>query len=567
MIAQALTAVVSMLAGRVWEGSPAESTTAKILGFGGKTAAGVAVDEDRALTHSAVWKAVNLISNTLAKVSMHVLKDDGSNGWVRDREHFAYRLIRRKPNPYMVASQFRRTIQAHALLWGNGYAAIFRDDATGRPLEMYPLSPACTRPSSINGRRVYLTRMGGQPQVLREEDVLHIRGLSWDGFAGYNTTEYAKESIGAGLAAREFGARFFGQGAKSSGILHVPGQLDENEEKRLRKSFNEEQSKLTDSHRTLILEDGVKYVPLTIPPEAAQFLETREFDLLEIANWFGVPPHKLGHPGRTSYNSLEQENQAYLDDSAEPWMGNWEDECNDKLLTEEQKENDSHRCEFFRDSLKRVDLKTTVEVMTTELNNGGLTLDQYLQARNRPTLPGGLGSKHRMPVNLTHLEDGPVQGSPPPPVDDAPPKLPPPPAKPTADHVAVIEQLALDAWQRIDSRLANQAKQATKDSKTFLAWLDDAHLGNRTVAASMFDTTTFTVQKLVSRDMTDEQQRELNYRLADAALAASLQVFVRIANTASPEHLKTAVQNVWADTVDRRADLPLLTSHFPKDPS
>ncbi len=485
MIAEAFASFFSSFAATTIDGvHPSSPTVRSIWGGGGRTKAGVDVTEETALTLSAFWRGVNLLCNTMAKVSQHVLRDDGDGGWLRDREHFAYPLVRRKPNPEMTADVYRKTIQGHALTWGNGYSYIYRDEAA-RATEIYPLMPNCTRPGRIGDTLVYFTKIGGEPRTLLAENVLHIRGLTWNGICGYNLVEQARESIGASIGVRQFGSGFFGRGANAAGILQIPRGLGEDEEKRLRETFDEKHATLGNAHKAILLEDGAKFIPLTIPPEHAQFLQTKEFDLLEIANWLGVPQHKLGHSARTSYASLEQENQAYLDDSVEPWFITWESEMNDKLLTEEEKENDSHRIEFFRDALTRVDLKTTVDVLTTELNNGGISLNEYRKARNRPAYPAEIGDQIRRPANIVN-EGEQVQVKAPPEQQhdggdgDTGAESGQDP-KPTGAQRLV----ARDGVERIVRRIGQQARKAAKDDATFCAWVDAFDVDNHKVCAEI----------------------------------------------------------------------------------
>ena len=156
-------------------------------------------------------------------------------------------------------------------------------------------------------------------------DVLHIRGLSSDGYSGYDVISLMKDALGVGMAAQRFGARFFGQGSNMSGILMVPGHFDEQKIKNTIQAWNTMQTGLTNSHKIALLQDGVKFQQMTISPDQAQFLQTRQYEVrATVANITGCPPHKLGDDTRTSHSSLEAENQSYLDECLDTWLCEFE---------------------------------------------------------------------------------------------------------------------------------------------------------------------------------------------------------------------------------------------------
>jgi len=332
----------------------------EITGLSGQTRAGITVNRDVALTYAAVWRAVNLISRDVAKLPLHVLKRVDPSGKERDTAHPAYALLRRKPNPYFGAFIFRQVLQAHVLLHGNGYAWIERDgDAT--PLGLYVLNPETTYPVRANGVLYYVTSLSdGTLLKMIASDVLHVRGLGFDGLIGYSVIQYAAQTIGMGIAARDHAAGFYGKGARPGVVLEYPMFLDEAAKVNIARSWNDMYAGSANAHKTAILEGGLKLSPFSVNAKDSQFIETRAFEIREVANWFGLPPHKLGDTTRTSYNSLEQEQQSYLDESLDGCLIPWEEEAGDKLLTEQQKNEDSHLIEFERGALLRVDYKLTL---------------------------------------------------------------------------------------------------------------------------------------------------------------------------------------------------------------
>ena len=235
-------------------------------------------------------------------------------------------------------------------------------------------------------------------------DVLHIRGRSVDGHRGTDVFDLIKESISLGAAARKFGARFFGKGANAGGLLLTPAGLSDDAVNRIHKDFKKATGGLDKAFTTTLLEEGTKFQQLTIPPEQAQFLATRSFETREQANIIGIQSHKIGDKEGQAYNTLEQENQSYLDDSMDPHLCSWEDELKDKLLTEEEKRNDTHLIEANRKAIKRVDTKTETEDINNQLNNGQLTENEARSIRNMPAYPNGQGNRFRIQSNITYTD-------------------------------------------------------------------------------------------------------------------------------------------------------------------
>ena len=237
----------------------------------------------------------------------------------------------------------------------------------------------------------------------RAEDVFHLKGLSPDGLIGYDVISVMKNQLGLGMAAQDFGARFFSNGANVSGVLMVPGSIQDDKVNNILKAWNEIATGITKSHKVGILSDGVQFEPLTSSMEASQFTETRQFEVRQVANIMGVPPHKLGDETRSSFASLEQENQSYLQECLDQWLCAWEDEAYDKLLSETEKRMDSHFFEFNRKALIRTDIATENDVITSNLNNGVLTLNEVRAIQNKPPVDGG--ELRRIPLNLGLMDE------------------------------------------------------------------------------------------------------------------------------------------------------------------
>ena len=438
---------------------------------GGASITGALVNAKTALTLDTVWRAVNLIATDVGKLPLHIhrrLKDD--RGKEKAKTHVAYQLLRHKPNREMTAKRFRQTLQQHALLHGNGYAYIFRDNR-GRPQELIPLDPTATTPVRVNGELHYVTTVAfaaqaagpdatsGQQRKLDPRNVIHIAGLGWDGLSGHSWIAMARESVGLGLAMRDHTARFFSNGAEPGVVLEHPGKLSPEAAKALAQQWNDMHSGLNNAHKTAVLEAGMKANTIAVGAKDAQLIEGRRFNVQEVANWFSVPPHKLGAKIATSYKSLEQENLAYLTDTLDGWLVDWEEEFRDKLLTDKEKADDSHVVEFERKALVRADLMTRAAYLRIALagrpwltpNEGrsienlnaldDTTSDERIDPANIVGKPGTAGDGAQRNGTTTRLQHS-------------------------------LRTLTVTAAGRMARRLGCHARTAAKKPETFLDWLN-----------------------------------------------------------------------------------------------
>jgi HK97 family phage portal protein len=368
----------------------------------GASESGAKVTARRVIGYAPVWRGMNLIASGTAKLPLIVYQRDGENGRTRATKHAAYRLLKNQPNKHITAFAFRETLTFHAMLYGNGFAGIFRD-ANGIPEDLLILDPQTTVVAQVAGEVWYLAKFGDEERKIPARDVLHIHGLGYDGLVGYSVLDLMRDELGLGIATRSYAARFFGQGSNAAGILMVPAGYDETQTKNLVKYFNEMATGLARAHKAFVLPGGATWQKTSIDPEQAMLHETQGHEVRVAANILCLPPHKLGDASKSSYNSLEQENRAYLQDSLDPWLCRWESESNAKLLSDKEREADSHYCEFIRDALERTDTRNEIAGLVEELNNGLVNLDEARAIRNRPPAPDGQGKKFRRPANITEV--------------------------------------------------------------------------------------------------------------------------------------------------------------------
>ena len=366
-----------------------------------RATSGSRVTAKTAMGYPPLWRAINLISSSVAGLPFDVFRRQRGGGKKVDLRHPAQALLDRSASEYINAYTFRRTMTALALLHGNAYASI--DRVEGRPVSLSIWNPANTLVRVMDGDIWYVTYFNQEAVRVSSRDMLHIRGLGPDGIVGYPILELMADAMGVGMAAMEFGARFFGQGSNMSGLLMIPGHFTEEKIRNTMQAWNSMQSGLSQSHKVALIQDGVKFQQLQISPDQAQFLQTREHEIrATVSNITGVPPHMLGDSTRTSHNSLESEAQSYLDYTLQPWLKTWENECEDKLLTEQQRVNDTHLIEFNREALIQMSFESKINGLYRQLESGIINHNEARALLNMPTL-GEDGEARYRPANWMEI--------------------------------------------------------------------------------------------------------------------------------------------------------------------
>ncbi len=364
---------------------------------GGVTDSGIAVNEQTALKFSAVYSAVRVLAETVASLPL-VIYEETEAGKELMRSHPAYSLLHDEPNKEMTSFSFRETLQSHLLLWGNAFAFIDRrNDQT--PTALLPLLPDRTFPERMSMGIVYRTRIKDEEITLRPDQVLHIPGLGFDGLQGFSPISLFKQAIGLGLAAEEFGARFFGSGSTPSGVLNHPGRLSEMASERLRKSWNETQAGLGGAHKIAILEEGMKWQPLGIPGRDAQFIETRKFQVNDIARIFRVPPHMIGDLDRATFSNVEQQSIDFVKHSVRPWLVRWEQEINRKLFASDEKPRIFAK--FKIEGMLRGDIESRFKSYATARQYGWMSANDIRELEDMNKINGG--DIYLIPLNMTEL--------------------------------------------------------------------------------------------------------------------------------------------------------------------
>lgn len=356
---------------------------------GNGTKSSVAVSEYTALQLPVVYACVRLISEAVAQLPLNVYRRT-SEGREEARDHPLWSVLHDAANEHMTAFTFRNTEQHHTLLWGNGYAEIQRN-RNGQAIGLWPLLPDRTHPDKDrNNRLTFRTTINGEQRRLEHDAVMHIPALGFDGYVGYSPIAMAREAVGLGLAMEEFGAKFFANDAKSGGFIQHPGKLGPKAVSNISDSM-QEQGGLDNAHRIKVLEEGAKFIQTTIPPEDAQFLGSREFQIAEIARIFNVPLFMIqSHEKTTSWGSgIEQMGLGFVRYTLQPWLVRWEQEANRKLFTEEERRN-GYFVKFNVNALERGDMAARINYYASGIQNGWLNRNEA-RAKEELNERDGLG--------------------------------------------------------------------------------------------------------------------------------------------------------------------------------
>ena len=381
--------------------------------FLGGTTSGKAVTERTAMQMTAVYSCVRVLAEAVAGLPLHLyrVRDDG--GKEKALDHPLYRLLHDEPNPEMSSFVFRETLMTHLLLWGNAYAQIIRN-GKNEIVALYPLMPnKMTVDRDANGQLYYSYDRGSDEAIrddrstviLHPSDVLHIPGLGFDGLVGYSPIAMAKNAIGMAIACEEYGAKFFANGAAPGGVLEHPGTLKDPQ--RIRESWQAAFGGSSNSNKVAVLEEGLKYTPIAISPEQAQFLETRKFQINEIARIFRVPPHMVGDLEKSSFSNIEQQSLEFVKYTLDPWVIRWEQSITRALLSHEEKSR--YFVKFNLEGLLRGDYQSRMNGYAIGRQNGWMSANDIRELENLDRIPAEVGGDlYLVNGNMLPLKDAGV---------------------------------------------------------------------------------------------------------------------------------------------------------------
>ncbi|MSS82241.1 phage portal protein [Acidaminococcus fermentans] len=376
----------------------------------GPSTSGKNVNEFTAMQTTAVYACVRILSETLAALPLQLYRYT-AGGKERVYDHPLYHILHDEPNPEMTSFIFRETLMSHLLIWGNAYAQIIRD-RLGRVQGLYPLRPdkmTVCRDESGQIYYIYTKTTDENPAIkpygqvpLRKDEVLHIPGLGFDGLVGYSPIAMARNAVGMTMACEEYGASFFANGASPSGVLEHPGVLKD--PAKVRDSWNAVYQGSANAHKVAVLEEGMKYQQIGIPPEEAQFLETRKFQLNEIARLYRIPPHMIGDLEKSSFNNIEQQSMEFVKYTLDPWVIRWEQAMQKALFLPEEKKQ--YFLKFNVNGLMRGDYESRMTGYSIGRQNGWLSANDIREMEDMNPVPDEEGGNlYLVNGSMTKLKD------------------------------------------------------------------------------------------------------------------------------------------------------------------
>ncbi len=352
----------------------------------GSSTSGKRVNEQTAMQMTAVHACVRVISEAMASLPLHLYQYNDSGGKEKAVGHPLYFLLHDEPNPEMTSFVFRETMLTCLLLWGNSYSQVIRN-GKGDVVALYPLMPNRMNVDRDEKGKLYYEYMMNDTDAptmkrttvkLDPEDVLHIPAMSYDGLVGYSPIAMARNAIGLAIATEEYGSRFFQNGASPSGVLEHPGVLKD--PGRIRESWTQTFGGSDNAGKVAVLEEGMKYSPISIPPDQAQFLETRKFQIEEIARIFRVPQHMIGSMEHSTFSNIEQQSLEFVKYTLDPWVARLESSMNRRLLRPEEK--GEYFIKFNLDGLLRGDYASRMQGYATARQNGWMSANDIRELEN-----------------------------------------------------------------------------------------------------------------------------------------------------------------------------------------
>lgn len=550
MDSRAMEEAIGLRASTSPSANPRDPVLAQWWGISQRASSGESVTPETALNLSVYFACVRNISEDVAKLPFIVYERVGERGKRRQYSHPAYRLMHDEPNQEMTAVAFRETMTHYAMTHGGAFAEIVRDGA-GRPAELYPIEPHRVKVQRVSGRLVYeVSGVNAKHRTLEARDVLHVHGLGSDGVTGYSVARVAMESLGSGLALQRFANQFFGNGAMPSSVLEHPGKMSKEAQDRLRGKWEMAYGANGDRRNGMaILEEGMKLSKFSINPDEAQFIESRQFSVVDICRWFRMPPHKVQDLSRATFSNIEHQSIDYVGDTLMPWLVRWEQEVNRKLLTADERL--ANYTQHLVQGILRSDIATRYNAHSIGRQWGWLSANDVREIEDMDQLPGEDGDIYLVPLNMTtpagllaQIEGEATDKPDPPPTD--------PPTDPqdgnSDDVVAAARSAVVAELGRMIRREAQAARSAAKKPAEFIAWLDEWYAKQSRICAEALAPVLRTWNAATGRDVSAEA-------FAADHVSLSKNELLDACGRASPACLLSAIEEtVTAWEADRASD-------------
>jgi HK97 family phage portal protein len=524
---------------------------------------GVKVNEKTALRSAAVFAAVRVITETIASLPLFVYRRLSPKGKEIEREHGLYEKLHDRPNPYMTSFTWRETSIGHLLLWGNAYSEI-EYDHFGDIKALWLLLPNRTAPVLDNktGELRYRTHIKGKDFILRPESVLHIPGLGFDGTQGYSVISHMSESVGLSIAAEQYGASFFRNNSIPGGVIEHPDELTQTAHDRMRNDWERAHRGLDKAHRIAILEEGASWKQIGIPAKDAQMLETRKFQVTDIARIFRVPPHMIGDLEHATFSNIEHQQYNFVVHTIRPWCVRMEQVMNWKLFPE--KERKQFFTEYLIQGLLRGDIKSRYEAYSIGRQNGWLNADEIRELENMNPEPEGQGKIYLVPLNMVPAEFVIGGGKQKEPTLDKKSQLQVLIEQRTPNMVKIRRNITnsykpvfMDVAARIIRRERNDILVAAKkymekkDEQQFMTWLTEFYQGHRDFVIKQMSP----VYNSVAESMRGAVSQELNVKLEpspeeEAFIKDYMETFASRHNQSSEGQLRSVVEKAQNEKRD-----------------
>lgn len=365
---------------------------------------------EKALGCTPFWRGVSIIAGHVAKLPLNVYKFTGATSEI-DKSHPANYLIRHNPNEYMTAFAWKLATMVQVITRGNSYSWIERDKV-GNPVAIYLINdPDLITPyRDDSGQLWYMynahAENTGDIDALAYSDVIHLRGLSFNGVVGLDPMVIHRDTVFTAISAKKNAKDYYSSGATPSGVLTTQKVLGDDARKNMRESWERVHKGLQNKHKIAILDNGTTFQPISQSAEDSQLLESRKFDATEYANITGVPPHKVGDPSKVAYNSIAQENRSYLTDTLGTWLTAHAVECREKLLSMDEKRRETHDIWYSTSEIQEADVPTQVANVATLTEKGLLTINEGRQVLDYNPVPGGDVLKSATPTPANNTNQG-----------------------------------------------------------------------------------------------------------------------------------------------------------------
>ena len=495
----------------------------------GRTSAGVSVSNQSAFQYSAIYAAIRVLAESVASLPLLTYERLPGGGKRRAENAPQSDMLHHAPSSEQTAFTMIETVMAHVLSWGNGYCELVRD-GSGTVREMYPIRPDRVRVVRLDGQLVYVYSTDANGDVvLPYQNVLHIAGLGFDGLQGYSPIHLARTAIGLGRAAEEFGSAFFGNAARPSGVLSHPGHLTPEAMERLRESWSSMHAGPRSSGRVVIAEEGLSWQSIGIPPEDAQFLQTRRFQIEEIARVYRVSPLHLQDMSRATYSNFEQAMLSFYIDTLRPWLIKWEQELKRKVFGLQS----PLFAEFQLDGLLRGDTVSRYNAYKVGREAGFLSVNEVRSLENLNPVEGG--DRYIEPLNYQAVGEAPQQDE----GDPAPRSL---------DVFMPVMRDATARMMRVESQAIKRAlKKLDNDPAEFVTWLAEFRDKHKRVVMSTFEPIVDSIALHEGRDAIHMRTCLMNFiDSADAVFGKTVHALVQEEDSNAPT-VRSAITDLLDD--------------------